>query len=74
MYILTYLSADQFCIDILMRLFFFFQNSESWVTQNILAFCTKYKQTFRVIDETEFQIKEDEEAIFIKDYGDLIFH
>jgi len=52
----------------------FFQNSELRVTQNILAFCPKCKQTFRVIYETESQIKEDKEAIFIKDYGNLIFH
>ena len=42
------------------------------MTQNLLAFFIKCKQTFRVIDDTsEFtncQIKEVEEAIFIQDY------
>ena len=48
------------------------------MTQNLLAFCKKCKQIFRVIDETlEFDWlskKEDEEATVIQDYGILISH
>ena len=79
MYILTCPSADQFCIDNLMRWYFFFKiQNKLRVTQNLLAFCTKCKQNFRVIDETLeyncFQIKEDEEAMVIQDSGNLFYH
>ena len=62
-----------FALIILMSWCFFYQNLEQLqVTQNLLAFFIKCKQTFRVIDDTsEFtncQIKEVEEAIFIQDY------
>ena len=62
-----------------MRWYFYFQNSEQITgDQNLLAFCKKCKQIFRVIDETlEFDWlskKEDEEAIVIQDCGSLIFH
>ena len=52
--------------------------SKLQVTQNLLVFCKKCKQFFRVIDETlEFDWlskKEDEEVIAIQDYGILISH
>ena len=47
------------------------------MTQNLLAFFTKCKQTFRVINDTSeltnCHKKEDEEAIVIQDCGSLIF-
>ena len=54
MYILTYLSADQFWIDNLIwdGVSIFKIQNKLQVTQDLLAFCTKCKKTFRVIDET----------------------